>query len=197
MSPLCMRVDASGVIAVSPMPRPYRKRVLNASRGPAVGPCAPSRQAQYRPSECCRCCKHTAPTCSLREAMVTGRRWSWRATTPTTTRTASGTVGRINRRAPFFWQRPMPRRPLILTTAPSSGADPGWGQQSMSAGLRRRAGRRKPPPKRCRPPRSAPVPLNNRHPRPGGRRIVALDQLEEAAQRRRRPANFSFDPVPG
>ncbi|APD47709.1 MULTISPECIES: tRNA uridine-5-carboxymethylaminomethyl(34) synthesis enzyme MnmG [unclassified Synechococcus] len=190
-SQLVHEVDAlGGVIGRLADATALQKRVLNASRGPAVWALRAQTDKRQYARQMLQLLQHT-PNLQLREAMVTGLEVELEGNDPNHNQDGSGTVGRITGVRTFFgsvYAAPA----VILTTGTFLGGQIWVGQQSMSAGrageqaaegltealqaLGFRTGR-----------------LKTGTPARVDRRSVALDQLEE------QPSDaegryFSFDP---
>jgi len=163
----------------SPMPRPYRRRVLNASAAGGMWACAPqTTKRQYAPSDCLQLAASHTPTCSCAEAMVRPGGGAWRRTDPKPQpgrqRNCGGRESTGARAGNFFWQRLMPRR-----LVDPHHRTPRW--QRSVASSRMSAGppakwqvREGPLPKRCMALGSATVALKTAPPPGGTRRSVGL-----------------------
>jgi len=144
---------SGGVIAVSPMPRPYRSGA-HASRPGGGGPLRANRpQAPVVPSDACAAAGTPTAAC----ARPMGRRpggGAGRATTQPTRTAAELWAGFTGVRT-FFWQVYAARGRLILTTGNlPRGAESGWASSPMSAGARRAGREGSPKPLQARVARS-------------------------------------------
>jgi len=165
----------------------HRSGVLNATAARRCGgPARPADKRQYA-RQCCSCLQHTR-NLQLRERWYRALEVRAGGPRPQHNQDGSGTVGRITGVRTFFgsvYAAPARDPP---PTAPPRGADLGGPAVRLSAGRGRRAGSRRPSPKRCRPRGSAPVPpIKTGTPRGWTAAVLPWIQLESSPSDAARP----------
>jgi len=138
---LVHEVDAPrGVIARLADARPYRSACSTPARGPGVWALRARPTSRQYARQSCQCCTHTAQTCKLREAMVTGLEVELGGST--NPKHNAGTAAELwagSPRAHFFCSVYARRGRDPHHRHLSSGAKIWVGQQSMKRRPRRRA----------------------------------------------------------